>query len=260
MNRSPGTPARIRKLCVIFVALTIRLPPSSFAQMKPQKSGQEGPAIRVPFVGCESDGQLGPLAAPTESEKVVQIDPGAAQRLAYYKAESTVGVLAPRGWYCFGTYGSSGSSLFVAPQPIKRDDLFSKNWSLFTGPAIQVDSLSGGTSGRLGVARVIARVFPTQKAFAQSVIDEGFEPASDFEFGPYPKDTLIYKSDRVVEYRTPPHSEGLGTISRMQKNNDSIDGVAILQGETPDLLFLKVRLPADMKSLESYIIQQIERE
>jgi hypothetical protein len=36
--------------------------------------------------------------------------------------------------------------------------------------------------------------------------------------------------------------------------------VAILQGDTPDLLLLTVRLPPDMYDLTSHIIQQVERD
>ena len=84
----------------------------------------------VPFVGCQSDGQVGPLDAPKGKSKVLSIATKKAQRLAYYKAKEGQGVLAPRGWYCFGTYGSSGASLFVSPQKIGADTLLSTTWDL----------------------------------------------------------------------------------------------------------------------------------
>jgi hypothetical protein len=245
---------------MILIALTTWLPSSLFAQAKSQSPGQAAPAVRVPFVGCNSDGQQGPQATPKGTAKLVQMDARAAKRLAYYQAENPPSVLAPRGWYCFGTYGSSGSNLFVAPQPIKSDDLFSTTWSGFTGPAIQASESIGDTSGRFEVARVITRVFPAQKAFVVGVIKEGIEPASDFPFGPCPKDKLIFQSRWIVEYQTPPHSEGLGTMSRLRANDYPINGAAILQGQTPDLLFLGVRLPPDMNDLASPIVQQVERD
>ena len=53
-------------------------------------------------------------------------------------------------------------------------------------------------------------------------------------FGPYSSDELVYKSDRVVEYRTPPRLEGLGTItSRLKPSDRPIGGVATLLGELP---------------------------
>ncbi len=107
----------------------------------------------------------------------------------------------------------------------------------------------------------MAQVFPAHKAFVERVIKEGLEPASDFPSGPYPQDKLISQSDRIVEYETPPHAEGLGTkTSLLRANYDPISGVVILQGEEPDLLFLGVRLPSSMHDLTSYIIQQIERD
>jgi hypothetical protein len=108
----------VRPLGLVLAAFTIWFPSPLFAQTQPVK----GSDVQVPFVGCEADGQVGAVAAPKKAEKVVKIDAGMAQRLAYYKAEYSPGVLAPRGWYCFGTYGSNGSSLFVSPQLIKRDD------------------------------------------------------------------------------------------------------------------------------------------
>jgi len=256
------TATRIRQLCVTFIALTLWLPSSVFAQTKPLGSGQEAPAVHVPFVGCRSDGMIGPLPAPKGAAVVVQMDASASQRLAYYKAENSPGVLGPRGWYCFGTNGSAVSSLFVATQPIKgMDDLFSSTWGGFTGPAIQVSVIFGDTSGRFEVARFIARLFPAQKAFVQSVIKEELEPASDFPFGPYPKDKLTIRSDEVVEYQTPPNSEGLGTMRGLKKNDNPIDGVVVLQRhDTFDVLHLAVRLPSDIHDLTSHIVKQKERE
>ena len=243
----------------MIAVLTICLPSPLSAQKRPPGSGQKGAGAHVPFVGCASDGQVGPVEAPKRAEVGVQINAKAAQRLAYYQSESSLGVLAPRGWFCFGTYGSNASNLFVTPQPIKRDDLFSTTWGEFTGPAIQASKIYGGTSGRFEVARVMARVFPAQKAFVEQVIKEGLEPASDFPSGPYPQDKLISQSDRIVEFETPPHAEGLGSkTSLLRANCDPISGVVILQGEAPDLLFLGVRLPSGTHDLTPYIIQQIE--
>jgi hypothetical protein len=229
-----------------------------FAQAEPQGSNQKATPVSVPFVGCKSDGQGGPVAAPEGVEKIVQMDASAAEKLAYYKAENSSGVVAPRGWYCFGTYGSSGSSLFVTPQPINSADLLSASWGGISGTGIQIQEISGDTSGRFQVASVIARVFPAHKAFAEGVIKEGVEPASAFPFGPYPQDRLTYRSDQVVEFQTPAHSEGLGTASSLKQNDEPIDGAAILEGQTPDLLLLTVRMAPEVNDLTSQIIQQVE--
>jgi hypothetical protein len=214
----------------------------------------------VPFVGCKSDGQTGPVEAPKGQTKVVLIDGGAVQQLAYYESTRGFGVLAPRGWYCFGTYGSDGNTLYVSPQPINSADLFSTTWSGFGGPVIELSLEDGGTSGRFGVAKTIARVFPDHRDFVRNVIAEGIEPASSFPLGPYPDDKLIYRNNEIVEYETPAYKEGLGTISRLQSNDEPISGVAILIEKDTNLLKLSVRLSPYQTDLTSSIIHQVERD
>ncbi len=214
-------------------------------------------SVRVPFVGCKSDGQAGPQPAPKGVAKIVNLDATAVKTLAFYKGEFDSGVLAPAGWYCFETYGSGGPRLFVTPQPLKTEALFSSNWLGFTGPAIQLSERSGDTSGRIEVARVIARVFPAHLAFARAVIQEGL-PAEDFPSGPYPRDKLIYRSDSMVEYETPAHSEGLGTMSSLRANDHPISGVAILHGQPPDLVLLTLRLSPETSQLAPLIVRQTE--
>jgi len=193
--------------------------PLLIAQTKPKTALPQ----TVPFIGCKSDGQVGPLKAPKGSAKIVSLSPELARELAYYKAEEGIGVLAPRGWYCFGTYGSNGSNLYVAPEPIDPKLVFTTDkWTGFAGPVIQLTVEDGGTSGRFGVAEVIARVFPAHMSFVQDVINEGIEPASSFPKGPYPNGKLTYKSKEIVEYDTPANTEGLGTKSWLQKNDQPI--------------------------------------
>jgi hypothetical protein len=233
--------------------------PSLFSQLK---SGPVPPktSVTVPFVGCEADGQMGKLEAPRGATKSVSISAEAAQQLAYYKGDQGNGVLAPRGWHCFETYGSNGSSLYVTPQPINSENLFSNKWEGFIGPAVQLTALDGSTSGRFDVARIIARVFPAHRNFVRKVIAEGLEPASSFHFGPYPKDKLIYKNREIVEYTTPAQSNGLGTQSKLKQNADPISGVAILLGADSDLVHLSVRLSPDQADLISAMIHQAEHD
>ena len=255
-KKSRLVPPTISAAFLLTSAITTHCP--ALAQTTPVAKTPATTTATVPFVGCQSDGQVGPLEAPKDGSKVVQISAQSAQQLAYYKAEEGFGVLAPRGWYCLETYGSSGSSLFVSPVPINGTILFSDSWKGFTGPVIQISAEIGDTSGRFNVARTIARVFPSHKAFVRRVIEEGIEPASDFPSGSYPKDKLVYKNKETVEYQTPAQTDGLGTQSRLQKNADPIRGVAILVGSTPDLVFLAARLPSDRTDLASIIIRQVE--
>ncbi len=214
----------------------------------------------VPFVGCKSGGQLGSGAAPKGVEKVVSIDAIATQGLAFYKDANTSGVLAPRGWHCFAEYGSSGSTLFVTPRPIKTDEVFSTKWTGLSGPAIELHEIVGDTAGRFQVARFITRVFPAHLEFARGVIREGVLPASEFPSGPYPQDRLIYQGDSDVEYHTPPHLKGLGTMGSLLPDADPIDGFAMLRNRPPDLLVLAVRLPPSLIRFAPEIVQQTKRD
>lgn len=245
--------------CSTLLMLALFAQPSLPAPKNAAAPAQK-PTATVPFVGCKSDGQMGPQDAPAGTSKSLPIGAKAAARLAYYQSQVGMGILAPRGWNCFGVYGSSGYALYVSPQPIVSDNLFSPDWGGFTGPAVELAGQVGGTSGRFGVARAIARVFPAHKAFADKVIHEGLEPASSFPFGPFPKDKLVYRSPEIVEYLTPANTDGLGTNSNLKKNGNPIRGVAILVGQTPDLVQLAARLPRNLSRLETVMIQQVERE
>ncbi len=254
-----GSPISLTSgLVAIMFAVCAQYP--LYSQQTPRANQSQPPAVKVPFVGCRSDGQMGPVKAPHGQSMAVAIPAAAAQRLAFYKAEYGPGILAPRGWHCFSGYGSNGSSLYVIPDLIHPSNFFSGNWKGFSGPAIQISSLDGGTSGRFEVARIIARVFPAHMNFVRDVITEGIAPASSFPTGPYLHDKLTYRSKDTVEFRTPPDTEGLGTNSRLQKNGEPIEGVAILTGEAPNLIQASIRLTPQTLGLAPLIIHQIERE
>lgn len=216
----------------------------------------------VSFVGCTSDGQLGPRAAPRGKTRTVDVSPAIAGQLAFYQAAEGSGVLAPRGWHCFGTYGSNGDFLFVVPQRIDRKLVLSIGWKGFSGPVVRISDEFGGTSGRFGVAEIIARVFPAHKAFVAQVVAEGGATAADFPSGPYPHDQLRYRSGEVVEYQTPPRTEGIGTGWGLEKSDDAIRGAAILSGpaDRPLLVFVSVRLPGGSEAFNRAIVRQVERE
>jgi hypothetical protein len=207
----------------------------------------------VPFVGCQSDGQTGYLKAPNGKARELPINSESARQLAYYSSSKGFGALAPRGWFCFATYGSGGEHLYVSPDPIDSKMLFSDKWGGLRGPGVQLDYRYGGTSGRFVVAEIIARVFPAYKAFAVTVMKE-LTPPDRFSFSPYPDDRLTYKSKTVVEYTTPAHSEGLGTHSALKKNDAPIDGAVMLVEHTPDLMQVAVRMPPGLEELAPSII------
>jgi hypothetical protein len=215
---------------------------------------------QIPFIGCESGGQVGSLKAPKEKGERLTVAAEIADRVAYYQAENGFGVLAPRGWYCFSTYGSSGSRLFVNPEPINDKNLFTSDWKGFSGPAIQVSVSLGDTSGRFAVAKTIARVFPDRMEFVRKVISEGIEPVSSFPTTPYASDTLQRLGKNIVEFETPANTKGLGSQSQLAINSGPIEGVVILSGEEPNLVQLSMRLPDRYQRLGRTIIQQLETE
>jgi len=211
---------------------------------------------RVPFVGCESLGQVA-LNAPKGNDYAVQAKESIVRKLSYYEAPVAPGVLAPRGWHCIGLNGSSGYTLYVTADPMSGPQ------GEITGPVVEVDFITADNgSGRYDIAQVLGRVFPGQRAFVQSVIDGlGLPGTGGLTFRPFPKDKLIVQTDRVVQFQTPPHSEGLGTISWLQANDDPIDGVAIFEGPAPhllpDLVLLRVRLPRELRYLAPVIIHDL---
>jgi hypothetical protein len=196
--------------------------------------------------------------SPKGNANGIELSSELANQLAYYKAENGFGILAPRGWHCFSTYGSNGGSLFVSPEPINEKELFESDWKGFAGPAVQVSVSVGGTSGRFAVARTIARVFPDRMDFVHDV--EGIEPASSFPTGPYPTDRLQRRGKSIVEFETPANTKGLGSQSRLEINSSSIQGVAILFGQEPSLVQLSMRLPDLYQKLSHAIIHHLEAE
>lgn len=218
-------------------------------------------AMQVPFVGCKSDGRVGPIGAPAGRTETLHLSPALARRLAYYEARGGWGVLAPRGWYCFGTYGSAGANLYVTSVPIETAKVLAYQWKGFSGQVIQVSYEYGDTSGRFGVAETVARVFPAFTAFVHNVIAQndsiGGAPLS-FHSGPYPHDKLKYLNNHTVEYETPANTKGLGTFYEVQPNSEPIFGVAALVGRTPDLVFVAMRLPENDRDLRGPILEQVE--
>jgi hypothetical protein len=214
----------------------------------------------VPLVGCKSDGMLGPQEPPPDGIIHLDLDRDIAKYMSYYTAQDEKGgALAPRGWYCFGIYGSSGASLFISPNPINQKLFFDpeSKWKGFDGPIVLLSFTNGDTSGRFEVAEVISRVFPDYAYFVRNVEEmfDFFEATTE----PYPDDLLNYKSKGVVEFRTAAQSEGLGARGETIRPNDrQIDGVAMLTGDAPNLVMLSVRLPEELTKLVQPIVSQAE--
>lgn len=209
--------------------------------------------VRVPFVGCKSDGQVGPLGAPKDRGAAPRVRAAIASRLAWYASNNTGGVFGPRGWHCFELYGSNGSVLMVTPDRFGQNPFAAK----LTGPAIQLSISSSETSGRFEAAQIAARLFPNRRAFVESVIGEGIEPKADFVFGPFPQDRIHRLSPDVVAFETPATMEGMGTKSRLLKSGASIRGLVRMDRDNNATL-LAVRLAPDQQDLAAYVIDALQ--
>lgn len=211
----------------------------------------------ISFVGCPADGQGGPVAAPEGRPKELAISNDLADRLAWYQAPidaNNLGTFAPRGWHCFATYGSNGAALYIAPEPLNANQLlFFKNWQGFTGPAIELSIRYSGTSGRIEVAHVIARAFPAHHDFAKEVMAEHLDPPANYHFDPFPTDKLHYHGPDRVDFTTPAHADGLGTMSTLKPGDQPITGFALLR-DGMGLTQFNVRLPSDLERLAPVLI------
>lgn len=222
---------------------------STFAQQPRQRVHE---SVTVPFVGCRLQGQLEEMEAPAGKPVPVAISASAAVKLAYYRDTGKFGVLAPRGWYCLGVLGSGTEEMFVSPEPIDPARISS-------GPGIEM-KLSFGPVGRLDAAAMIARAFPSYWWFADEVVAGDEHLAASFIFGPYPKDKVIRHGETVVEFETPPRTEGLGAMSMLKANETPIEGVAMVLNKVPEVLTLCVRFSRDQVDLARVAVRQFERD
>lgn len=211
----------------------------------------------IPFVGCPADGQEGPVDPPKGQSKELPKSLKAAAGLAWYQAPvdaDNLGTIAPQGWHCFATYGSNGTTLYVAPEPLDADKLLlSKNWHGFTGPAIELSVRYSGTSGRIEVAHVIARVFPAHHDFAKEVMAEHLDSPSNYHFAPFPTDRLKHHGPDFVDFTTPAHTDGLGTMSSLKPGDQPIHGFALLH-DGWNLTQFNLRLPSNLESLAPVLV------
>jgi hypothetical protein len=220
------------------------------------------PAVSVPFVGCASSGQVESLEAPKGTGKSIQTRPDQAELLAYFKSAGGLSILGPHGWYCQGASGSSGSTLYLSPKPIRHSE---SGWEGLEGPAVELNRITSDASGRYQIAEIIMRVFPGYKAIPGRILN-GMD--LDVPSGPYPKDTLKYIGKTIIEYKTPAQMEGLGNIDSWLKKNDiPIVGAVILIvdpsnpiGDPPNLVRLAVRLSPDLAPLTEAIVRYVEHD
>lgn len=277
MNQAHGCRSPLAAILVLVLALIVSgtaaraeasLSPTAaplmdkfLATLTPPLARAQLVEAEVPAVGCPMDGQQGPQAAPKLAKSVrVVVPQGMQSALALYSGDddTATGVLAPRGWDCFGTYGSSGVTLYVVPRRL-RGAILDRADKIKGGPVVMRTLASGGTSGRFTVAHVSARIFPRIRAFVEGVRKEGVDSAKDYVFTPWPKDRLDRLSDFVVSYVTPPRAEGLGTAVGPSPGGEPIAGLAFLsdwegKDDGPNLINIAIRLDARDRRLSTGII------
>lgn len=206
-------------------------------------------AAPVPFVGCPSDGQTGSVPAP-KTGPPPNVAPREARLLAYYRS-ADAGVLAPRGWHCFGWSGSNGTGIVVAPRPL---DFGAVTTGRITGPAVVPHQLAGGTSGRFEIAKLAARAFPAAGAFVARVERENGKP---FVHGPFATDKRTFRGSDQLLVTTPAARQGLGTSFGLAPDTLPVDSVLWLHpAPDMDLTALAARLPARLRPAVAAIIRE----
>ena len=215
---------------------------------------------RVPFVGCEADGQAGPLNAPQAARDELPLA-DAGGKLAYYQAQKGPGVLGPRGWKCYGWYGSNGAFVVVGPEL----EVLKTLGGPFGSPRIVAQAVDGDTSGKYEIAGAVARVFPKYKSFVDKIVADDNIPAAYYVFEPYPADSLHYLSDEAVEFETPAHSEGLASDA---EDAYPTSGFVMLRTEKAEedsapqiegMDRLDIQLPPKLQALSGKIREQFEQ-
>jgi hypothetical protein len=210
---------------------------------------------RVPTVGCPANDDMARASLQTGDSMAVPISQGGAEQLAYYKAQGSPGVFAPRGWSCRAWSGSNGSTLLVTP---KRMDPPYFPLPKVIAPAVVIQSSDTGSSGRFHVAIVAAQLFsPVAEDFIASVRSEHLISDSSFDPVPYADDQLRYLTDHFVEYATPANRTGLGTDGLLEMSDLPIRGLTFLnlQTEANALTEVRVRLPAALNAAAQAIVQ-----
>ena len=183
--------------------------------------------MKVPFVGCPSDGQTGPIAPPTGSTRTVHLSSKLPGAIAYYQGDGGAGVFAPAGWHCLALYGSSGEAIIVSADALPKSGV--PSGSSIDAPVIEYSALSGETSGRFGVATYGHMLFPDlTKDFVKGVEDEGIESKSEIEEPKYPRDKLTFLNKTLVQFETPANAKGLGTEGYASVSHAPITGLVSL--------------------------------
>ncbi|HEY0014012.1 MAG TPA: hypothetical protein VGB79_14315 [Allosphingosinicella sp.] len=196
---------------------------------------------RAEFVGCPTDGQVGFSPAPSAGPRPLL--PHAGRLVLAYYGSHDLRVLAPRGWHCIGLQGSNGLRLIVTPEPRTAAE-FRNGTGILAGPAVEISHAYGGTSGRSEVAAAVARYFPAYRRYVRRVermqLGEG-----PFATAPWPRDRVERAGATRINFVTPAGAPGEGTHWLFAPGSEITGTMLLLPGDEPDLITVRVRLPAE---------------
>ena len=163
--------------------------------------------LALPVVACSVDGQAGPRIPSVPATADALLLPSIAGTLSLY-SDGTFLLLAPRGWRCVESYGSSGVQIRVVPADSGLTDAQVRAGDITT-PAVTMDYWNGGTSGRFEVAGVGAPLFQNLVILA-STLNSQF-PGTNARSSPWVGETLTVVSPTLARFQDPPGTLGTGT-------------------------------------------------
>ncbi len=195
----------------------------------------------VPLIGCPADGVGGPVKAPIAGTVAVTAPAEPAGRLAYYAAAFQTatdhGVLAPLNWQCGAINTATGTTLYVAPEPVNLDKLLHYQQT-FSGPVV-VLSVTQGTGDGKAVVNEFVNNFLDKLPAPKDPTD----PKPLQQFGTKQLEALLQPQITIREFEMPPDQDVPGLDNSVEPNQQPIQGVAIVVGPTPDLIVVETRLP-----------------
>ncbi len=213
------------------------------------------PEVRVPVVMCPVNDEAGAARVLPGESIAAPVQPSALEQLAYYRAEHSPGLFAPKGWPCRAWFGDSGSLVLVTSKRLEPPYF---PLPTIAGPAVMVQTSDQNGPGRFRVAIVAAQLFPVAGAeLISRVREEHLISDSSFEAEPLPEDRVQYLTDRLVEYTTAANRAGLGTDTIFETSNLPIHGLTLLTptAEVNSLTEVRVRVGSGSDALASAIMQ-----
>lgn len=195
------------KLFVLFAALTL------IGIGRPYRADA---AEEVPLIGCAIETAFDKAPALSPSWKTTGLPTEIAHELAFYATEGdNMPVLAPRGWQCHGTGGSSGTYLYIWPTGEPSDQL---------PPKGEFVSYSLTSNSGLHVLETLARERRLRNKHWTPQEDANLVSTfkyygADFSFAdcgtPFPANRLADRGPNIVEFETPPNQRGVGARGRL---------------------------------------------